>query len=160
MTGLGFGKRTLIKEYRMQSRGGKGIINIKVTGKNGEAVALKTVSDKDELMLVTEKGMVVRCPVKDVRATGRSTQGVRLMKLDKGDKIASTAKIIPEDEAAEEEKIKEAESLVKKEALSPKKEEATKPKEETKAGSPAKEEKTKEKPSKETVKKKATRRKK
>ncbi|MDD5436195.1 MAG: DNA gyrase subunit A [Candidatus Omnitrophica bacterium] len=99
VTGQGFGKRTSFKEYRLQSRGGKGIINIKVTGKNGEAVGLKTVSDKDEVMLMTEKGMVVRCPIKDIRSTGRSTQGVRLMRLDSGDKLSSVAKIVPEDEA-------------------------------------------------------------
>jgi DNA gyrase subunit A len=98
VTGQGFGKRTSFKEYRLQSRGGKGIINIKVTGKNGEAVGLKTVSDKDEIMLMTEKGMVVRSPIKDIRSTGRSTQGVRLMKLEAGDKVASLAKIVPEDE--------------------------------------------------------------
>lgn len=123
VTQEGFGKRTLFKEYRIQSRGGKGIINIKVTGKNGEAVGMKTVSDKDELMLITEKGMIVRSPVKDIRTTGRSTQGVRLMKLDKGDKISSVAKIVPEDEEAEEEKIKEAESQVKNQPAAPKKEE-------------------------------------
>ncbi len=98
VTGQGFGKRTAFKEYRLQSRGGKGIINIKVTGKNGEAVGLKTVSDKDEIMLMTEKGMIVRSPVKDIRSTGRSTQGVRLMRLETGDKVASIAKIVPEDE--------------------------------------------------------------
>lgn len=98
VTGLGFGKRTLFKEYRLQSRGGKGIINIKISGKNGEAIGLKAVSDKDELMLVTEKGMVVRVPVKDIRTTGRSTQGVRLMKLEQGDVVTSVAKIVPEDE--------------------------------------------------------------
>ncbi|MCX5666891.1 MAG: hypothetical protein NTY34_01050, partial [Candidatus Omnitrophica bacterium] len=95
------------------------------------------------------KGMIVRSPVKDIRSTGRSTQGVRLMKLDKGDKIASIAKIIPEDEAAEEEKIKEAESLVKKEAPAATKEEA-----------PAKAEKPKEEVKKEITKKKLTKRKK
>jgi len=98
VTGQGFGKRTLFKEYRLQSRGGKGIINIKVTGKNGEAIGMKTVSDKDEIMLMTEKGMVVRSPIKDIRTTGRSTQGVRLMRLEAGDKVASIAKIVPEDE--------------------------------------------------------------
>ncbi len=144
VTQEGFGKRTSFKEYRLQSRGGKGIINIKVTGKNGEAVGMNAVSDKDELMLITEKGMIVRSPVKDIRATGRSTQGVRLMKLDKGDKIASIAKIVPEDEAAEEEKIQEAKSHVGKEA-------------------PAKVEKPKEEPAakqKEAPKKKVTKRKK
>jgi DNA gyrase subunit A len=111
VTGQGFGKRTSFKEYRLQSRGGKGIINIKVTGKNGEAVGLKTVSDKDEIMLMTEKGMVVRSPVKDIRSTGRSTQGVRLMKLDAGDKVAVLAKIVPEDE---DEKVEAAVSLASK----------------------------------------------
>lgn len=105
VTQEGFGKRTPFKEYRLQSRGGKGIINIKVTGKNGEAVGMKTVSDKDELMLMTGKGMIVRSPVKDIRATGRSTQGVRLMRLEAGDKIASVAKIIPEEEEAKIQEI-------------------------------------------------------
>jgi DNA gyrase subunit A len=72
---------------------------MKVTGKNGEAVSLTTVSDKDEIMLMTEKGMIVRCPIKDIRTTGRSTQGVRLMRLDAADKVASVAKIVPEDES-------------------------------------------------------------
>jgi DNA gyrase subunit A len=156
VTQEGFGKRTEFKEYRIQSRGGKGIINIKVTGKNGEAVGMKTVSDKDEVMLITEKGMIVRSPVKDIRATGRSTQGVRLMKLDKGDKISSVAKIVPEDEEAEEAKIKEAESLIKKEPAAPKKEEPA-VKEEKKAAGP-KEEKAKSK-EKEAPKRKAIRRK-
>lgn len=106
VTGQGFGKRTSFKEYRLQSRGGKGIINIKVTGRNGEAVGMKTVSDRDEIMLMTEKGMIVRSPIKDIRSTGRSTQGVRLIKLEQGDKVASAAKIVPEDEdeRGEEEK--------------------------------------------------------
>lgn len=156
VTHEGFGKRTSFKEYRLQSRGGKGIINIKVTGKNGEAVGMKTVSDKDELMLITEKGMIVRSPVKDIRATGRSTQGVRLMKLDKDDKIASVAKIVPEDEEAEEEKIKEAESQVKKEEAPAK---SDKPKEEP-GKVIAKIEEPQAAPKKEIVKKRVTKRKK
>lgn len=100
VTQQGFGKRTSFKEYRLQSRGGKGIINIKVTKKNGVVVGMKTVADKDELMLITEKGMIVRSPVKDVRTTGRSTQGVKLMRLDTGDPVASVAKIVPEEEEA------------------------------------------------------------
>ena len=100
VTQEGFSKRTAFKEYRLQSRGGKGITNIKITKKNGSAVSLKTVTDKDEIMLITEKGMIVRSPVKDIRATGRSTQGVHLMRLDSGDKIASAAKIVPEEEEA------------------------------------------------------------
>jgi DNA gyrase subunit A len=153
VTSEGFGKRTFFKEYRLQSRGGKGIINIKVTGKNGEAVRMKTVSDKDDLMLITEKGMVVRAPIKDVRTTGRSTQGVRLMRLEAGDKISSVAKIVPEDEdevaiageakkeaqpaaaqeakpkAAEEKKVVPEKGEAKKEAkLEPKKADKKQPK--------------------------------
>ena len=102
VTQEGFGKRTAFKEYRLQSRGGKGITNIKITKKNGEAISMKSVTDKDEVMLITEKGMIVRSPVKDIRTTGRSTQGVRLMRLDSGDKIASAAKIVPEEEGSAE----------------------------------------------------------
>ncbi|MCM8789450.1 MAG: DNA gyrase subunit A, partial [Candidatus Omnitrophica bacterium] len=91
VTELGFAKRTPIDEYRLTSRGGKGIINIKVTIKNGEAVSLKAVSDKDELMVITQNGMFLRCAIKDIRSTGRSAQGVRLIKLDSKDKVSSVA---------------------------------------------------------------------
>ncbi len=140
ITGQGFGKRTDFKEYRLQSRGGKGIINIKVTGKNGEAVGLTTVSDKDELMLITEKGMIVRAPVKGIRATGRSTQGVRLIKLDAGDKLSSVAKIVPEE--AEEEKIAAQSALPK--AAEPAQPAAEAKKEEPVEKAPAKAEKKSE----------------
>ena len=98
VTDNGFGKRTDFSEYRVQSRGGKGIINIKAGKKNGLAVGVKSVTDKDELMLITGQGMIVRCAVKDIRTTGRSTQGVRLMKLEDKDKVVSVAKVIPEEE--------------------------------------------------------------
>ena len=106
VTNNGFGKRTDFSEYRVQSRGGKGIINIKAGKKNGLAVGVKSVTDKDELMLITGQGMIVRCAVKDIRTTGRSTQGVRLMKLESKDEVASVAKVVPEEAetAAEEAK--------------------------------------------------------
>ncbi|MFH1782030.1 MAG: DNA gyrase subunit A [Candidatus Omnitrophota bacterium] len=94
----GFAKRTSINEYRKQSRGGKGVKNISVTSKTGEAVGVLMVHDNDELMVMTVKGMIVRFAVKDVRATGRSTQGVRIIKLDPGDKVANVARVIPEEE--------------------------------------------------------------
>ena len=97
VTAQGFAKRTSIKEYRKQSRGGKGIKNVNVTNKNGEAVGIKMVNDADELMVMTEKGMIVRCPVKDIRATGRNAQGVRIIKLDSGDRVASVARVAPEE---------------------------------------------------------------
>ena len=98
VTELGFGKRTPIADYRVQSRGGKGIINIKVTAKNGPAVSLQSVTDRDGLMLITHRGQTVRCPVKDVRTTGRAAQGVRIMRLESGDHVASVARVVPDEE--------------------------------------------------------------
>jgi DNA gyrase subunit A len=98
VTTLGFGKRTPIDEYRLQSRGGKGIIAIKVTKKNGEVVGAKTVSDQDELMLISQEGMMVRCPVKAIRLTGRAAQGVRLINIKGKDRVASVARVAPKDE--------------------------------------------------------------
>ena len=98
VTELGFAKRTPFKEYRLTRRGGKGIINIKVTSKNGEAVALKTVTDNDELMVITQTGMFLRCAIKDIRSTGRSSQGVRLIKLDAKDRVSCVAPVISEED--------------------------------------------------------------
>jgi len=97
VTELGFAKRTPAKEYRLTSRGGKGVINIKVTNKNGAAVSLKTVSDNDELMVITQNGMFLRCAVKDIRITGRSTQGVHLIKLQDKDRVSCVAPVIAEE---------------------------------------------------------------
>jgi DNA gyrase subunit A len=98
VTELGFAKRTLAKEYRLTSRGGKGVINIKVTAKNGEAVTLKSVNDNDELMVITQNGIFLRCAVKDIRETGRSSQGVRLIKLQDKDHVSCVAPVIAEEE--------------------------------------------------------------
>jgi len=98
VTELGFAKRTPIAEYRLTSRGGKGIINIKVTNKNGESVNLKSVNDNDELMVITQNGMFLRCAVKDIRSTGRSAQGVRLIKLQDKDRVSCVAPVIAEAE--------------------------------------------------------------
>jgi len=98
VTELGFAKRTPVEEYRLTSRGGKGVINIKVTKKNGEAVSLKTVNDQDELMVITQNGMFLRCAVKDIRSTGRSAQGVRLIKLQAKDHVSCVAPVIAEEE--------------------------------------------------------------
>ena len=97
VTTLGFGKRTPIEEYRLQSRGGKGIINIKVMKKNGEVVGAKTVTAQDEVMLISQEGMMVRCPVKDVRSTGRGSQGVRLINIKGKDRLASVARVVPKE---------------------------------------------------------------
>ncbi|MBU4143256.1 DNA gyrase subunit A, partial [Patescibacteria group bacterium] len=101
VTSQGFAKRTAMDQYRKQSRGGKGIKNVNVTKKNGEAVGMKAMSDNDELMVMTEKGMIVRCAVKDIRTTGRSTQGVHIIKLDSGDNVANIAQVVPEEKEEE-----------------------------------------------------------
>jgi DNA gyrase subunit A len=98
VTELGFAKRTPVEEYRLTSRGGKGVINIKVTSKNGQTVSLKTVSDNDELMVITQNGMFLRCAIKDIRSTGRSAQGVRLIKLQDKDRVSCVAPVIAEAE--------------------------------------------------------------
>ncbi|MFH1245002.1 MAG: DNA gyrase subunit A [Candidatus Omnitrophota bacterium] len=99
----GFGKRTTFKEYRLQARGGKGVINIKVTPKNGAVVGLKSVTDEDEVMFITQQGMVVRCSVKDIRPVGRNSQGVRVIRLDAQDKVAALAPVIKKEEEEGEE---------------------------------------------------------
>ena len=99
VTEKGFGKRSEIGEYRITSRGGKGVTNMKVTDKNGEVVGVKCVTDKDDLMVMTQQGMAVRCSVKDIRETGRVAQGVRLINLKKAnDKVSAIAKVEPEDD--------------------------------------------------------------
>ncbi|MFH1398444.1 MAG: DNA gyrase subunit A [Candidatus Omnitrophota bacterium] len=98
VTELGFAKRTPFEEYRLTRRGGKGIINIKVTDKNGQAVGVKTVNDKDELMVITQNGMFLRCAIKDIRSTGRAAQGVRLIKLEAKDRVSCIAPVIAEEE--------------------------------------------------------------
>ncbi|MFH1046466.1 MAG: DNA gyrase subunit A [Candidatus Omnitrophota bacterium] len=99
----GFGKRTLYKEYRLQSRGGKGIINIKATKKGGDAVGLKSVTDDDEVMVITQNGMLVRCPVKDMRTVGRNTQGVHLIRLEEKDRVSTVTSVVKSEDTAGEE---------------------------------------------------------
>ncbi|MCK5580862.1 MAG: DNA gyrase subunit A [Candidatus Omnitrophica bacterium] len=94
----GFAKRSLFDDYRTQSRGGKGIINLKVTDKNGPVVGVLAVMTEDEIMSITKKGMVVRCSTKDVRQSSRSTQGVRLVSLSSGDIVSSVANVVARDE--------------------------------------------------------------
>lgn len=104
VTALGFVKRSLFEEYRTQSRGGKGIINVKVTERNGTVVGVLAVLPDDEIMAATKKGMIVRCSPEDIRQTGRSTQGVRLIKLEKEDEVSSVAHVIGREEEGAEQK--------------------------------------------------------
>ena len=95
----GFGKRTSIEEYRKTRRGGKGVINIKTTERNGAVIAIEAVVDGDELMLITQKGMMLRTDLTALRQIGRATQGVRLIRLREQDKVVAVAKIAKDDQA-------------------------------------------------------------
>jgi DNA gyrase subunit A len=93
----GFGKRTQLDEYRLQSRGGMGIINLKVTAKTGAVVGVKQVRDEDNLMLITQSGQIIRIHVGDIRVIGRSTQGVKVMDLEGEDRLVAIAKVAERD---------------------------------------------------------------
>ena len=94
----GYGKRSMVDDYREQSRGGKGVITLKVTPKTGNLIALKEVSDNDDLMVITEGGKVTRMQCKGIRTMGRNTQGVRIMRLDEDGKIAAITRVVNEDD--------------------------------------------------------------
>ncbi|MGD0906002.1 MAG: DNA gyrase subunit A [Candidatus Acidiferrales bacterium] len=100
----GFGKRTPLAEYRITSRGGKGVINLKSTDRNGPVVAALQVTEESDVMIITEYGKVIRVHANEIREAGRSTQGVRLLRLEDGDKIAAAASILEDDEVSEEKK--------------------------------------------------------
>jgi DNA gyrase subunit A len=98
VTEHGYGKRSDIKDYRITRRGGKGVITVKTTPKVGKMIALMGVVDKDELVIITTKGMVIRQAVKNLRVIGRNTQGVKVINLKERDSIADIAKVVTEDE--------------------------------------------------------------
>jgi DNA gyrase subunit A len=99
VTERGMGKCSPIDEYRVQRRGGKGIITVNRTVKTGNAVSIKEVLPEDELMLITQQGVVIRMPVKGIRIAGRNTQGVRLVNLDEHDTVVDVARMVPDDDA-------------------------------------------------------------
>jgi DNA gyrase subunit A len=101
VTERGFGKRTEIDEYRVQSRGGVGIINIATTTRNGLVVGVAYVHEGDELLLMTQQGMILRMPTDDVRAIGRATQGVTLINIEDDDKVVSIARLVEKEEEGE-----------------------------------------------------------
>ncbi|MBI2839598.1 MAG: DNA gyrase subunit A [Acidobacteria bacterium] len=102
VTRKGYGKRTALGEYRLQGRGGSGIINLNVTDKTGEAVGIACVGDEDEIMFVTTQGMIIRVRARDISTYGRNTQGVRVMELDEGDELSAIAKLPERSDAGED----------------------------------------------------------
>ncbi len=101
VTDRGYGKRSSLEDYRTQNRGGKGVITIKTTEKVGQLISIMEAIDSDDLMLITDKGIMIRQPVEKIRTIGRNTQGVRLAKLDDGTQISSTARIFKDDDDEE-----------------------------------------------------------
>jgi DNA gyrase subunit A len=101
VTENGYGKRTPIDEYRVQSRGGKGLINIKTSGRNGHVVGVKFIRGDQGVMLITGKGMIIRLNTADISTIGRNTQGVRLIQLEEGDQLVSVARLAEREEGEE-----------------------------------------------------------
>ena len=97
VTENGYGKRTPAEEYRLQSRGGKGVINVKTTERNGKVVSISQVGEDSDVMIISQYGKIIRTETKQIREAGRSTQGVRLLHLEAGDKVAATSLIAPEE---------------------------------------------------------------
>jgi DNA gyrase subunit A len=103
VTEAGFGKRTDVEQYRLQSRGGKGVINVKTTARNGKVVGIQLVDETSELIVISQYGKIIRIDTTTVRAAGRSTQGVKLLNLEEGDKVAAAVVIPPEEAKGEPE---------------------------------------------------------
>jgi len=93
VTANGFGKRTPLEDYRLQTRGGKGLINMKTSGRNGPVVGVKFLRGEEQVMLITEKGMIIRLSTADISIIGRNTQGVRMIQLEEGDHLVSVARL-------------------------------------------------------------------
>ena len=100
VTERGYAKRTEVEEYRLQGRGGSGIINLKVTDKTGPVVKVMEVAADDQVMVITEHGKIIRTNVKDISSLGRPTQGVRLIHLEEGDSVMAVARVAEKDEGA------------------------------------------------------------
>jgi DNA gyrase subunit A len=101
----GLGKRTVVDAYRLQKRGGSGVINLKTSAKTGEVVAIRAVSEDEQLMMITKNGVVNRQNVSEIRVIGRATQGVKLMNLDEGDVVVDVARVVADDEEEDAETL-------------------------------------------------------
>tara|TARA_B100002052_G_scaffold291640_1_gene311952 strand:+ start:1229 stop:3721 length:2493 start_codon:yes stop_codon:yes gene_type:complete len=107
----GYGKRSLLDEYRTQSRGGKGVYTMKKTPKTGKLVTILETTDEDDLMIITNAGVMIRQKVESIRVIGRNTQGVKLLRLDDGSKISSVTKVMNDSENSEDENTTDEESI-------------------------------------------------
>jgi DNA gyrase subunit A len=114
ITEKGFGKRTPVSAYRLQSRGGIGVTNIKTTEKNGKVAGISYVFEDDQVLLITEQGMIIRTNVADIRSIGRNTQGVRVINIDENDSVVAAVKLVDKEDGEEE--IEAADSEAPEEA--------------------------------------------
>jgi len=110
VTEKGFGKRTPVSAYRLQSRGGIGVTNIKTTDKNGKVAGISYVFEDDQVLLITEQGMIIRTNVADIRSIGRSTQGVRVINIDENDLVVAAVKLVDKDDGEEDVPTDDAEA--------------------------------------------------
>ncbi|MBS4054953.1 MAG: DNA gyrase subunit A [Thermaerobacter sp.] len=102
VTQNGFGKRSAIEEYRKQTRGGKGIRTVKMSERNGQVVCLRAVNSEDDLMVITEQGIIIRMDMRSISQLGRSTQGVTIIRLDQGDSVVAIARVVQKAEVQEQ----------------------------------------------------------
>jgi DNA gyrase subunit A len=103
VTEYGYGKRTALAEYRKQSRNGKGLVDIKTGDRNGNVVSIDTVSDDDNLVVMSEAGQIIRMPVAEISTVGRNTKGVKIMEVEAGDEVAAVSVYSPTDDEDGEE---------------------------------------------------------
>jgi DNA gyrase subunit A len=103
----GYGKRSSIEDYRITNRGGKGVKTISITDKTGNLVAIKNVTDSDDLMIINKSGIAIRMSVEDLRVMGRATQGVKLINIKGDDSIAAVAKVMKDDEELDEVELRD-----------------------------------------------------
>ena len=101
VTEHGFGKRTPVGAYPIVHRGGMGVANMKITEKNGKVAGVAHVADDDQLLLITEQGMIIRTNVADIRAMGRNTQGVRVINVEENDRVVAAVKVVEKEQADE-----------------------------------------------------------
>jgi DNA gyrase subunit A len=102
VTEKGYEKRTMVEEYRVQGRGGSGVMTMKITDKNGPVVAVRQVLNEDDIIVASDQGKVIRTRVAEISEVGRVAQGVRLITLEEGEHVGAVAKIVEKDEEEEE----------------------------------------------------------
>lgn len=103
----GYGKRSELEDYRITNRGGKGVKTLTITEKTGNLVAIKSVTDADDLMIINRSGVAIRISVEDLRVMGRAAQGVKVINLRADDEIAAVAKVVKEDDVVDEDEIRD-----------------------------------------------------